>query len=341
MKLMNNDKEVAKDMLRDGPQAIDETEKIVYDGLNKSVAEFCDHCEGCPWKDDREITCQEVYKVMKLCSETDTRGSWGAYHFVSMLWSWMIVNDDDVFNTPGLAACFIADTKNPHMTATINSLASTTEDEDTETTVPTKPPSEKCTKSSKKLKKALKQVTDNKNLPWKPEVHAFWDQHYQDLLLRIATVHLVASDDFDDYMEWVFKTPNVPDWSKDASYFAAQWIYKLTQDSGLTGEWGAYHLVSRVSKWMVVNTDRANKWKKACYGSWGADEDKEQPGQTAQSEKPSESASETRQVAAPTKGQGPGAVKGSPKRSSASTQAVMNLGGIMIVLFVLWLAYDL
>lgn len=85
-----------------------------------------------------------------------------------------------------------------------------------------------------------------KDIAWQSGVRPWWEQHQQEVLVQMAIVQMVASDDFDDYMMWVAQTPNVPDTSQDDSYLAAQKLYQLVNDSRLLSQWGAHHLVSRV-----------------------------------------------------------------------------------------------
>lgn len=59
--------------------------------------------------------------------------------------------------------------------------------------------------------------------------------------------------------------PNVPDDQKNASYLAAQRILDVVKAAKIDGPWGAFHLVTRVAKWLLLNPKPVNKWKKACF----------------------------------------------------------------------------
>lgn len=69
-------------------------------------------------------------------------------------------------------------------------------------------------------------------------------------------------------IEWlgVADHPDVPDNQKSASYLAAQRILDVVRVAKIDGPWGAFHLVTRVSKWLLLNPKPVNKWKKACFG---------------------------------------------------------------------------
>lgn len=201
--------------------------------------------------------CSEPHYLMRSIFEANIPGLWGAYHFVERLVSWLTIHDTEVFDTPGLAACFIKKRFGDPVAA--KSMTSPTTVKASQDIDPCY-----CTKANKKLKNSLNNVTENKNFPWQPAVRPWWEQHHQELLAQVAIILVVASDDFDEYVRTVAESPDVPDTSKDASYFAAQKIYQAVNDSKIYGQWGAYHLVSRVSKWMMVNPDDVKEWKKAC-----------------------------------------------------------------------------
>lgn len=240
MKLMNGDKEGAEEELRVLlPPDEAEERQMLQEIRNQTATEFCDYCEECVFVEYQEIKCRELYTLLTSIAEAERPGLRGATHFVGLLIPWVIVHNNIVLYTPHLQACFSTDTEDPPKTHIVSNLARSAAFEATKA----KP---SCTKAYKKMAKSLQHVTENKNLPWQPAVHPWWEQHQQDLLVQIAIVHVVASDDFDDYMMWVAKTPNVPDTSKDASYLAAQKIYQLVNNSEIFGQWGAYHLVSRV-----------------------------------------------------------------------------------------------
>lgn len=254
--LMHDDKEGAEKELREVPPSYEDRDAELDDILSEDEETFCEEwlLEKKPHRDGM-AGCHQLYTVTKMIFEARRPGLWGAYHFVERLVSWMILHVDEVFETPGLDSCYFTTGPAPHAISS-RSLASAT---DVKTTSPA------CTRASKKVKKSLKHVTENKHFPWQPEVGPWWEQHQPELVAQIATVHLVASDDFDDYMMWAAQTPDVPDTSKDASYFAALQIYQVVNDAQIYGHWGAYHLVSRVSKWMVVNPGPVKKWEKACH----------------------------------------------------------------------------
>lgn len=122
-----------------------------------------------------------------------------------------------------------------------------------------------CRRVFKSLKDKIKPVLHNKNMPWQPGVEQWWMLHQDELIKFITIVHKVASDDFDDYVMWVHNHPKVPDGEKHASYLAAQAVLDYVAASGVSGPWGSFHLVTRVSKWLLLQPELVNKWKQACF----------------------------------------------------------------------------
>lgn len=59
--------------------------------------------------------------------------------------------------------------------------------------------------------------------------------------------------------------PGLPDDQKKASYLAAQRILDAVKAAKINGPWGAFHLVTRVFKWLLLNPKPVNKWKKYCF----------------------------------------------------------------------------
>lgn len=58
--------------------------------------------------------------------------------------------------------------------------------------------------------------------------------------------------------------PNVPDDQRHASYLAAQRIIEVTRAAKIDGPYGAFHLVTRASKWLLIHPKPVAKWKQAC-----------------------------------------------------------------------------
>lgn len=79
------------------------------------------------------------------------------------------------------------------------------------------------------------------------------------LLPQVVRAHALA-----DTTAGVAEHPNVPDDQKHASYLAAQRILEVTKAARMDGKFGAFHLVTRVSKWIVLHPKPVEKWKKAC-----------------------------------------------------------------------------
>lgn len=122
-----------------------------------------------------------------------------------------------------------------------------------------------CSKAFKTLKtKINKAILQNANSPWAEGVDRWWKLYRNELIRFIVIVHRTAADDFEDYLMWVRDHPNVPDNQRTPSYSAAKQILDYTDASGISGMWGTLHLVTRVSKWIVLDPKSVENWKKAC-----------------------------------------------------------------------------
>lgn len=81
-------------------------------------------------------------------------------------------------------------------------------------------------KAYKCVYQGVELVTVYRSLLWQLTRRPWLSQHHRDLLAQILVVHIIAPDDFDDYMMRVTLLPTVTNTSKSASYFAIQSLHQ-------------------------------------------------------------------------------------------------------------------